>query len=115
MIAFLFFFAGMSSFVLQAKSIFYTETLLGPHDALAYGSILQTHMPFMTHVTRCPVVPTALLCAARVDVSTNCRTGKNLKLCVGLVKHKYDCAIVHVIDILYILRIMQSDIGLESE
>lgn len=83
----------------------YTETLLGPHDALAYGSILQTHMPFMTHVTRCPVVPTALLCAARVDVSTNCRTGKNLKLCVGLVKHKYHCAGA-CLDILYILRIM---------
>ena len=68
----------------------YTETLLGPHDALAYGSILQTHMPFMTHVTRCPVVPTALLCAARVDVSTNCRTGKNMTLCLGLVKHTFD-------------------------
>ena len=77
---------------------------MGPHDALAYGSILQTHMPFMTHVTRCPVVPTALLCAARVDVSPNCRTGKNLKLCVGLVHHKYDCAGA-CLDLLYILRI----------
>jgi len=38
-----------------------------------FGSILQTHMPFMTHVTRCPVLPVSLLCAAIVDVADDCR------------------------------------------
>lgn len=67
------------------------QTLLGPHDALAYGSILQTHMPFMTHVTRCPVVPTALLCAARVDVTSNCRTNQGEFVArVGLVDLLFD-------------------------
>ncbi|CAJ1329850.1 unnamed protein product, partial [Effrenium voratum] len=59
---------------LHPSSVVYPQlpTVLGPNEGLAFGSILQTHMPFMTHVTRCPVVPVALLCAARVDVAERC-------------------------------------------
>lgn len=33
-------------------------------------------MPFLTHVTRCPVAPVLLLCAARIDVAADCRSGR---------------------------------------
>ena len=59
---------------LHPSSSLYPElsNLLGPGEGLAFGSILQTHMPFLTHVVKCPVVPTVLLCAASVDTSADC-------------------------------------------
>lgn len=55
---------------LHPSSALYPElpTTLGRHDGLAFGSILQTHQPFVLHVTRCPILPVLLLCASKVDV-----------------------------------------------
>lgn len=60
---------------LHPSSVIYPQlpTALSREEGLAFGSILQTHMPFLTHVTRCPVVPVVLLCAVRVDMAEDCR------------------------------------------
>ncbi|CAE7239959.1 Dhx34 [Symbiodinium sp. CCMP2592] len=60
---------------LHPSSVIYPQlpTALSRDEALAFGSILQTHMPFLTHVTRCPVVPVVLLCAVRVEMAEDCR------------------------------------------
>lgn len=42
---------------------------LGVREGLAFGAILQTQMPYLTHVTRCPVLPVVLLSASRVDTA----------------------------------------------
>eukprot|EP00929_Paragymnodinium_shiwhaense_P114662 TRINITY_DN8312_c0_g2_i2.p1 TRINITY_DN8312_c0_g2~~TRINITY_DN8312_c0_g2_i2.p1 ORF type:complete len:840 (+),score=203.45 TRINITY_DN8312_c0_g2_i2:1686-4205(+) len=59
---------------LHPGSAMYPElpTSLGPMDGFVYGSILQTYRPFLTHVTKCPVVPTVLLCSSCVDLTASC-------------------------------------------
>lgn len=60
---------------LHPSSSFFPEisSALAQHEGLCFGSILQTHMPFMTHVTRVPFLPLVLLGAAVVDVAADCR------------------------------------------
>eukprot|EP00403_Amphidinium_massartii_P048232 CAMPEP_0178463930 /NCGR_PEP_ID=MMETSP0689_2-20121128/50585_1 /TAXON_ID=160604 /ORGANISM="Amphidinium massartii, Strain CS-259" /LENGTH=1200 /DNA_ID=CAMNT_0020090825 /DNA_START=30 /DNA_END=3630 /DNA_ORIENTATION=- len=59
---------------LHPGSVLFPEipTTLTTREGLAFGSILQTRLPFLTHVTRCPVLPVALLCAHVVELAPDC-------------------------------------------
>ena len=54
------------------SSIFKECHLLTAETCIAYGAILQTQKPYLTHVTPVPLVPTCLMAASRLDTNDTC-------------------------------------------